>query len=543
MYAILKLPITAPQAPALGAVVIVGSAALSVPLDRPSTGPTTLASYTLERSTDGSSWTEVATGIAIFGESRIYADTGLTESTAYTYRCRSVDTTGRYSQYSGAVTATTPATTGADAPISVAVVQSGSGLQISWAPGTSGADSYTLYRKGSSESSYWPRSMGTATTFLDTGMGAATTWSYYVTATVSGNESLPSTIVTGTTASGSGGLKWYPGHYAVPNAVFLPSSVSAHTTLWNQIAPVANFVGGSMFIPWGQLEPTTAGVYSWTALDNEIAKLAAAGKKTMINVWAHRYGTTSPGTEYFPAYLVASSDVIGVDDGAGTRVVEAALWRSDVMDRYMALFAAIAARYDNDDRVSVVKGCETAFVDAGGDFSGTALRDEFIRLAEYLPTVFARTPTSMEANFLQTQTQMPDLMQACVDSGVGMGGPDMFPVEFSGLADNWGQRSLRGERYSGGAWVAGVAANQQAAIPVMMEQQVVRSTSATPALYYNSAVTRYSATHVTWTATTTAFLYGSGGATLVPAMNWSNVLAYVRDNALPLRTSIPTALA
>jgi hypothetical protein len=88
-----------------------------------------------------------------------------------------------------------------------------------------------------------------------------------------------------------------------------------------------------------------------------------------------------------------------------------------------------------------------------------------------------------------------------------------------------------------------VAPNQQAAIPVLMEQQVVRSTSATPAMYYNAAVTRYSCTHVTWQAKTTAFLYGSGGATPVPAMNWSNVLAYVRDNSLPLRTNVPTALS
>jgi hypothetical protein len=62
-------------------------------------------------------------------------------------------------------------------------------------------------------------------------------------------------------------------------------------------------------------------------------------------------------------------------------------------------------------------------------------------------------------------------------------------------------------------------------------------------MYYNAAVTRYSATHVTWQAKTTAFLYGSGGATLVPAMDWANVLAYVRDNSLPLRTTTPTALS
>jgi hypothetical protein len=306
---------------------------------------------------------------------------------------------------------------------------------------------------------------------------------------------------------------------------------------------VSNFVGGQLFVPWGQIEPVTEGTYSWTLIDAEIAKLAAAGKKAMIAVWAHRYtssalpSTPQSGDRYFPDYMISAGDAV-----LASYVQEACLWRESVMDSYMALFAAMAARYDNDDRVAGIKTAETSFVNPGGDFTAAGLRTQFVRLAEYLPTIFTRTPVSVEANYLTTQTDIQTLMQACVDAGAGMGGPDMFPVEFSGSTDNWGQRALRGERYISSAWVPGSAANQQSEIPVMMEQQVVRSTSATPAMYYNAAVSRYSSTHVTWQAKTTAVLYGSGGATTVPAMNWSNVLAYVRDNALPLRTSVPTAL-
>jgi hypothetical protein len=338
-----------------------------------------------------------------------------------------------------------------------------------------------------------------------------------------------------------GALKWYPGHYAAPDAVLFSTSLAAHTTLWNQIGSVSNFVGGEMYVPWGQIEPTTAGNYTFDLIEGQIAALAALGKKAIINVWAHRYGTTSTGGGYHPQYLIDSGDVVGgtVD---GTSASEACMWRSYVADRYMALFAAMAARYDNDERVAAINTAETAFL-ALSDYSGSALLTQWQRIAAYMPTVFTRTPVFVKANFLTTQTQMATLMQSCVDAGAGMGGPDMFPIEFSGTTDNWGQRCLRGERYSGSAWVPGVAANQQAIIPVLMEQQVVRSTTATPAMFYNSAVTRYSCTHVTWQAKSTAFLYGSGGATPVPAMNWSNVLAYVRDNSVPLRTTIPTALA
>jgi hypothetical protein len=337
--------------------------------------------------------------------------------------------------------------------------------------------------------------------------------------------------------------KWHPGHYAAPDSVLLASSIAAHTTLWNQIASVDNFVGGEMYVPWGQLEPTTAGNYTFDLIEGQIAALAALGKKAIINVWAHRYGTTSTGGGYHPQYLIDSGDVVGFTDANGTSVSEVCLWRSYVADRYIALFAALADTYNDDERVAAINTCETAFLNPGGDFSGSALLTQWRRIAAYLPTAFTRTPTFVKANFLVTQTDMANLMQACVDAGAGMGGPDMFPIEFSGTTDNWGQRCLRGERYSASAWVPGVAPNQQAAIPVLMEQQVVRSTSATPAMYYNAAVTRYSCTHVTWQAKTTAFLYGSGGATPVPAMNWSNVLAYVRDNSLPLRTNVPTALS
>jgi hypothetical protein len=346
------------------------------------------------------------------------------------------------------------------------------------------------------------------------------------------------------TVAGDVPLKWHPGHYAMPDAVLFSTSTSAHTTLWGQISSVSNFVGGSIIVPWGQLEPTTAGNYTWTLLDAQIAALDAVGKKASIVVWSHRYSSSSlpstpqTGDRYFPDYLISSGDVV-----AGGGIQQATLWREATMDRYIALFDAIADRYESDDRVAFVKTAETAFVNTGGDFSGAGLLAQWARLAEYLPTIFQRTPVSVEANFLVTQTDMPTLMQACVDSGAGMGGPDMFPVEFSGSSDNWGQRCLRGERYVGGVWTPGVATNFQPVIPVLMEQQVVRSTSATPAMYYNAAVTRYSATHVTWQAKTTAFLYGSGGATLVPAMDWANVLAYVRDNSLPLRTTTPTALS
>ena len=99
MKRIVKRRITGPDAPALGPVLTISSTALTVTLDRPASGPTQIDRYELERY-NGAAWVQIASGLSIFGASNQYADSSLTASTAYQYRCRAVDTTERASEYS-----------------------------------------------------------------------------------------------------------------------------------------------------------------------------------------------------------------------------------------------------------------------------------------------------------------------------------------------------------------------------------------------------------------------------------------------------------
>jgi parallel beta-helix repeat protein len=91
--------ITGPDAPALGPVLTISDTALTVTLDRPASGPTTIDRYELERY-NGSAWVQIASGLSIFGAGMAYPDSGLSASTAYQYRARAVDTTERASEYS-----------------------------------------------------------------------------------------------------------------------------------------------------------------------------------------------------------------------------------------------------------------------------------------------------------------------------------------------------------------------------------------------------------------------------------------------------------
>lgn len=111
MLITLKADIRAPTAPVI-AVVATSSSATSVTLTTAATDVGGVASYTLERSTSSDGTYTVLSSAASFP----YADSGLSASTAYYYRCRAVDVSGNVGNYSAIVSATTQsaASTGHD---------------------------------------------------------------------------------------------------------------------------------------------------------------------------------------------------------------------------------------------------------------------------------------------------------------------------------------------------------------------------------------------------------------------------------------------
>jgi hypothetical protein len=109
-YVLVKRKVDGPSIPELGTPVALTFDSVRVPLNRPSTGPNLVSAYELERSTDGSAWTVIATGASIFGNPPAqYVDGGRLASTTYHYRARTTDTGGRVSAYCATVSVTTPA--------------------------------------------------------------------------------------------------------------------------------------------------------------------------------------------------------------------------------------------------------------------------------------------------------------------------------------------------------------------------------------------------------------------------------------------------
>ena len=133
--------------------------------------------------------------------STTYQNTGLTPATTYTYRVDAVDSTGNASGLSTPVTVSTPSapdTTAPTAPTGVtASAVSDTKINLSWSPSTDnvGVTGYRVIRNGALLTT-----LGTVTTFQDTGLAASTTYTYRVQALdAAGNVSPQSTAASATT--------------------------------------------------------------------------------------------------------------------------------------------------------------------------------------------------------------------------------------------------------------------------------------------------------------------------------------------------------
>ncbi len=139
-----------------------------------------------------------------------FNDTGLTASTAYSYRVRAADAAGNNSAYSNVFSTTTPASTDTTPPTAptnlTATAASSSQLNLAWTASTDnvGVTGYKVERcSGSGCANFAQIATPTGTTFNDTGLTASTSYSYRVRANdAAGNNSSYSNTSSATTPAG-----------------------------------------------------------------------------------------------------------------------------------------------------------------------------------------------------------------------------------------------------------------------------------------------------------------------------------------------------
>jgi titin len=160
------------------------------------TGSSGATSYKIQRSLDGStSWTQVGTSTS---PTTAFADNGLASGTTYYYRVLASNGGGDSTPSNTANAATNP-TTAPSAPTNLTARSSSSSkIALSWGA-SAGATSYPVER--SLDGLAWTQ-VGTATgatSYVDSGLAASTTYHYRVRASNSGGVSPYGNIANATT--------------------------------------------------------------------------------------------------------------------------------------------------------------------------------------------------------------------------------------------------------------------------------------------------------------------------------------------------------
>lgn len=361
-------------------------------------------------------------------------------------------------------------------------------------------------------------------------------------------------------------MKWNPGHYVRPNEMVWLARQSERFAIFDQIENVDAVKGGLVNIPWGMIEGPAQGVYDWTLLDAEVAKLASIGKKLIIEVWVRKYGGSIPSVPqstasskqlYLPDYVISNGwAAANTDDVQG---YQARLDITACMDRFIALMQAIAARYDTNPTVELVQTNETsAGFASGSGFSQENFYDEWLRLTGAMRDAFEHTGVAIMNNFMHDgsgDASIRDFVAEQFDEGAGLAVPDVMAGAYGqgsgggATYDNWNANVYRGAGTSPGDGKNYGTTDYRGTLLFSASQEVIWKAAFTPANVLAMARDVYRVTHLAWTAHGgsvggTAWL-GQSEVTPVPAMRWvQGVLPYITLNPLTSpNTTFPSRLA
>ena len=414
----------------------------------------------------------------------------------------------------------------------------------------------------------------------------------------------------GTTGTSTGtGIKWHPGAY-LDSQVF--TSVGNLNTA-NKAAEIAFLhtnpaavKGYEAYYFWPVFENNSQGVYDFSALDADYVKATGyvSGKTTgAVYTDPRRFAIYMLQTDYFdanpldrclPAYIGASSAYgpVGPDGthygywtatgsgGTGTGSV-IAFWRASVMNRYIALFKAMATHVlpdgytvDTSPYVEWVKThLETADTPQGSNdstFSSGAYVAQLQALNSAMAAAFPHTTYVTPANYTgPTGNEDVTLVNSLTAVRSAVGGPDVFGASSGtnvptsgGLAGlTFGQAAYIGLKPPSSsvnpffnAWSSG-GTDHRGSFPYVATIQCTEMVSAcgihyTPSDLFQQANGTLKATHIAWSyivagqysgLTTDSVWLGSASS----ISNWSasssgGVLAQI-VNAPVTNTSCPSS--
>ena len=176
--------------------------------------------FYVERSTSGTTFTQVA---ALAANVTAYSDTGLSAATTYTYRVRASNSTGNsaYSSTAAATTAAAAATAPAAATGLAASAASSSQVILTWADNATNESGFYVERSTNGLNFTQVAALAAdVKTYSDMGLAASTTYTYRVRAYNAAGNSAYSGTAAATTPAAAGGQTPYGGTArAIPTTI------------------------------------------------------------------------------------------------------------------------------------------------------------------------------------------------------------------------------------------------------------------------------------------------------------------------------------
>ncbi len=307
------------------------------------------------------------------------------------------------------------------------------------------------------------------------------------------------------------GIKWHPGHYMT-----VQRGEAFEVVLSRRVPEVCAepaLQGLQYREDWPDLEGAE-GQYTFDKLTELYDALAACKKRLIVEIWAVTFSMSDPGAAV-PAYLLNDAKY---DGGVARTSVGyiAKMWEAPVMDRLLALYGALAARFDTAPYFEAIVFSETATSKVGDTYSPSAWVSQLKRAISTIRSNWPHTNVVFYNNFIQgaSESQLADVYAALRTSDAATGAPDVLPPP----------HAVRGEMIYRGELAGG--ADLRGQIPAMFAVQTPelggKEGTFTPKQLFDQCVSVNGCTHMFWVRNTS-----TGGS----EQRWeTGILPFLRAN-------------
>lgn len=248
-------------------------------------------------------------------------------------------------------------------------------------------------------------------------------------------------------------VSWHPGHYV--NLGMVLRGIDTLDTVLARMAEVATCaaVRGVYIMAQPGFFETTKNNYSvgYSRVDQLLSRAQELGLRLKLSLWKAAFSSASldyltTTTQQFPVYMATEGILQRNNAGTYSTIT---LWTAAGMDRYIALFDALASRYNGHSHFEGIFTTETStqkdFTQPGSEYSDDAAVTQWIRLCQRVKLTWTRKNVGIHFNsaFGTDDRQIRFFNEGIAANKCMISGPDVAPDEYPPYGTRLGSTGQR----------------------------------------------------------------------------------------------------